>query len=339
MEAVQDVTAAPSSAPETAAPETPVENFTDSQRDAWLKGDPIPETAPKTGDPASPKPGEQASEGEQPRTAAAPDTATQQEPKQNRRKLDAEARIQQLLRENADLKQRRLETTAAPSTAAPEKTVEQPVALKKPNIADFTGENAWEEYESAKDAYYEARAKEAAQAAVQADRKERETAAQHAEAQKKGREFEASWGKRVSDFTSSHPEAADFMPAVQALVDSGIIPERSFLDEWISRSKHGPAILWHFSQNPSEIVRIGELHPVEAAEELVKLTLPFESKGPVPVPQRTSVLPKPPSRVSGKSGAVADEVEAALQAPDSHEAGFRNYMEAANRKDLAARKG
>ena len=328
----QDVTAVPSPATETEAPPVmpPMETWTDEQHHEWRMTGKTPEAPPSPEATAPPKPESQASATEEVKTEAAPDTAIQQEPKQTRRKIDAETRIQQLIRENADL-QRRLETTAAPRTAAPAPEPVKETRLVKPKLDDFTGEKAWEEYDAATEKYYLDKAAEIAQAAVAKDRQERETAAQRAANEERNQQIETGWNKRVKEFTTNHPEAKDFKATVAALVDSGLIPEGSFLDQWILHSESGPALAWHFSQTTDDITRIGELHPILAARELAKLENSFESKT-VPVSQKTqAALPKPPNEVGGRNASTGDEVADAVR-----QGNVREYIDKQNARELAA---
>lgn len=336
---------------ETPSEPIPLEQFTSEQRDEWLKTGKTPEAAPKKADATAkessePPPAEPAAAEAKPAPASEP--GSEQEPKPapgEKRKGQLANEIQQLLKQRAELRQEneRIAAERARTTSAAPAEPAEPAGLTKPEPEDF---EKWEEYETAKDVYYERMAEAKATAAVEADRQALSAQAQQATLAAQNRKIESDWSKRTKEFIASHPEAKDFNPAVATLANSGLVPENSPLDRWILESPRGHILAWHFSQNPDEILRLGELDPSIyqpwgaispiSSRELVTLENSFESKTPatVPVQKEHTAAPKPPVVVSARAAAPADEVEAAIQSGNQGA-----YMEAMNRRELAARKG
>lgn len=310
------------------AENTAIETWTEEQHSQWLKDGSIP--APKEAETKSsePKPEEKPAAEAKPATESETVLPKQEPRPGEKRKGQLASEIQELLRQRAELRQEteRLQAERAKPAEAPSKP-----ESTRPKWEDFEGD--WGKYEEATAKYYSDQANKAAREAVSADRQERELAAQKETTEKRNQEIESGWNKRVTEFTKTHPDVKDFAPAVEAMVDAGLIPENSFLDQWILFSENGPALAWHFSQNPEEVLRIGELHPISAARELAVLETSFSPKAVSnPAPDKPiAILPKPPNEVSARSAPPGDEVEAAWK-----QGNIREYMEKKNARELAA---
>lgn len=319
--------------------ETPsLDTFTDEQRATWLRDGTTPEPPAKPAEAPKAESSETKTE-EKPanvETRLESEPGKPQEPKPGeKRKSQLADEIQQLLRQRAEIR-RDLERAQAERGVKPTESPAEPKAgagLKKPRAEDYA-DKTWEEYEAARDKYYEDLAEAKAKAAVEADRRERQAEAQRQVHQKRNQEIESNWSKRSSEYRKNHPEAKDFDAAIRAMVESELIPENSYLDQWILNSDNGPALAYHFATNPDDILRIGELTAIAASRELAKLELSLGTKTPAPTQQKTTVLPNPPTNVSARATPPGDEAEAAYQG-----GGFRKWMEIENRRELAARKG
>lgn len=225
-----------------------------------------------------------------------------------------------------------------------------PEAPKKPVLKDY---QTYEEYEAAKDEWLEQMADFRADQKLQAHIREQQEAQERAEAEKTKREFQESWSKRVADAAKRHPDFKDVVA-----VAAGLIPQGSLLDQWILHSESGAELVYHLGKNPPEVDRLSAIrNPVLLARELARMEAKFESgvetpaaepaaqpqpraadgtfapKTPTPE-KRVTDAPPPPTEVGGHGTAPPDEVDSAVQNND-----FRRYMEAANRRDLASRKG
>ena len=322
---------------EVAAEPPAIETWTSDQRQEWLRTGKTPEPPAKTAEPPKTESSETKTE-EKPanvETKLESEPGKPQEPKPGeKRKSQLADEIQQLLRQRAEIR-RDLERSQAERGVKPTESPAEPKAgagLKKPRAEDYA-DKTWEEYEAARDKYYEDLAESKAKAAVEADRRERQAEAQRQAHQKRNQEIESNWSKRSSEYRKNHPEAKDFDAAIRAMVESELIPENSYLDQWILNSDNGPALAYHFATNPDEILRIGELTAIAASRELAKLELSLEVPKQNAPTEKVIVLPKPPTDLSAKGAATEDAVAVAVKNED-----FLSFRRAQNAKELAALK-
>lgn len=314
-----------------------LETFTDEQRSEWLKTGKEPEPRPKKADaPAkeisAPSTDDKAALEAKPDPD--PEPGQQQEPQPapgEKRKGQLANEIQYLLKTRAELRREteRLQAEmAGKATASPAKPAAS--ELQEPNIEDFTGENAWEDYQKATRAYNRQETQRLIQEALETDRADRAAAAQAEAVEKQNRKIETNWSTRSREFKAVHPEAKDFESEVRALADSGLIPENSFLDQWLAQSENGPALAWYFSQDHDEILRIGELHPIAASRELAGLEESLSGKKEVSV-SPNNPAPKPPATVTGRSAHTVDELAEAV-----HRGDVRAFIDLENAREIAA---
>lgn len=324
MSPVQDVTAGPS----TATPEAPalsaVERaFSEGNddlffraRDAERRGEPLkPEPAdsapasdePNTADPASAEPVEQAASTD----AKAPAASETAKPKG---KPGAEARIQELARENRELREKLAQAQtpkpAGPSTATetPNEQDGQTAAAAKRDVAKYRampGYPTLDEYDNDYEAWSEAKADFIAEKRLE-----------EAEAKRSEREQTGEFIRTKDAMLSRGREAFDdFDDVLKAAEAAGVVfpPHAS---RTILTHKHGHAIAHALAQqavaDPTFAARIAD--PVEFGIELGSILARAEAPSKPAAPQLTKA-PNPPSMLGRRSSSM-DEEEAAELAGD-----------------------
>ena len=316
-------TVKPKSATKTEKPETKEPPKTSAET---TETEGASETPVETSDPASAKPPGAKAEQRKKQLAA-----QIQEQLAERKRLDTEI---------ADRQRKIAELNKAPAAPARPATPASELP-KKPKQDDFP---TWDEYEAAKDKYFEDLlaiktsdlTKNQAQIvkdAIQADRKERETAEQQAQIQETNKQLENSWKKRLAATAKRHPE--DFKEAAFVQFPNGTFTPA--MDEFLLESDHGAEILYRlgkdYLEGGDEAERIGKLNPYRAAVALgeIEKQIAEELKPPVTKP----VLPratKPPTDLGGKNAAPEDEADAALQSGD-----FKKYSRIMNEREAKSR--
>lgn len=304
-----------------------LDTFTEKQRSDWLRdGTPQPKDA-------EPAPAQEASEPAKAEPIApAPDTGSQQEPKKGR----ADQRIQELLRERAELRVRLeaaekkpAEKSAAPAPAAAVETAAaQPTDGRPapPDPSKWAG--TWEELEAAKIKYFE----DLTDWKLKQPERDRMAAAKAVDEANQKQVFDA-WKERRDAAAEADPEFADANDIVgRFLTSKGVHP-------LVIESEVGPEIVMHLYRLPKEEQeRVSKLSPTKLARELVriedKLSKPEPEEKPVSAPKKTSAAAKPATELSGTHATnTGDEAAAAISAGDS--AAYQRIM---NARDLQKRK-
>lgn len=344
--ATPDVQAAPSSAPETLPNFAEFRQSENAKAVARHKGDPEPK--PESTPAASEQ--DETSEPEKGKKAAPASEAgdKQEKPKRD----DANSRIRELIAERKQLEARlealekgQKQDVKAESAPAPKK--EQPKGLeapKKPNLNDFTGENAWKEYEDARDKYFEDLADYKAQTRLQEHlQRQREEATQR-ELNTQIDKASERYGDETRTTIGSAADAlmADDIPGVvKALVNDSEV----MID-----------LLYTAGSNPDELqafVNLAKSNPSAAVRKLVlmegmvKDALAKGGQSETNAPERdssgkfVSEKPKPSTKapaigteVSGRGSAPPDPSETAVKTGD-----FKAFRDAENRKAVNRYRG
>jgi hypothetical protein len=315
----------------------------------WRQTGKLPEAkAPKVEKPAASKES----------VKAAPASEAGKETTQEHERSNAATRLAEVL---ADLKRAGLSPAelktfkreakaaeAAPAAATPEQTAKpaEAEALKKPKIDDF---KTIDEYEDAKDKYYEALTEQRAKKLLADFRQEEAAKASKAAMDTKLAEARQRYGE-ASDSTISTAAKALFAAdngipgAVKALLDqSPVLVDLMY-------------VLGSKAEDLAALVQLGRTDPGAAIRKIVlleKLTqeelakAPSEGKAPAvrgedgkfvaaeETPEKPKTkAPEPPKEVSGRGAVPQDEIEGAFKAND-----FTVFRNAANRRDLKARQG
>jgi len=348
MTPTPDVTAAPS--PATAAPAEPQYQVPTNReaREEWRQTGKLPsseESAPSKENSAPPD-----EDGE--KAAPASEAGNQKDkPKRD----DANTRIRSLNAENKQLKERlaalekgKTDVKAEPSPA-PEKPKEQPKGLQppvKPKIEEFTGENAWKDYEAARDQYLEDladyKAESRLQKHLQAQREEatqRELTAQiDAASERYGAEARGAIGMAADAVM-----AADIPAAVKAIInDSDVMIDLLYtagsspdeLSAFVALAKSNPSaairkVVLLEGLVKQELAKVGK-PAAEPTAERDEQTGKFVSQ----TPKKTTQAPAIGSEVSGRGSPPSDPTASAVKSGD-----FRTFRETGNARDLAARQG
>lgn len=251
-------------------------------------------------------------------------------------KAKTKARIDELLAEKArerkraddaeqrarDLEQRQRQTPAQPD-ATPAVSSAAPAGLTKPDPDTFT-------YGTADPAYLEALADYKYAANIAKDRATWEESQRQQQAQAESRRVISAFETKAATARTKHPD----FDAV-ALLAPTEIPPGSATDLWVLEDDAGAEILYHLQQpaHAAERRRILALGPREQLKELVRLGDRLTATDPA---ARTTQVPPPPPTLTTRA-TPADPVDRALAEGDSDEA-TGHYIEAQNRRDLAARK-
>lgn len=159
----------------------------------------------------------------------------------------------------------------------------------KPNIKDFTGADAWEKYEEAKDKYFEDLTDFKAKKAV---------AEFKAESQQRSEQE-----KVVNGFASQCAEAKTKFTDFEDVAFNEDTPMTEAMRDAIITSEFGAMIAYELGKNPDEAERISKLNPVVAIREIGKIesriagTKPADEENKEDTPPATTRAPKPPSTV------------------------------------------
>lgn len=317
----------------------------------------------KTPEPSQPKeesaPSKDSAAGDEPaqKTAPASEAGKKQEIKE-RPRSNAETRLNELLEDlrhaglsPAELKTfkreaQRQEKPAEPQKAAPERT-EKPAGLeppKKPKPEDFEGKT-WEEYEAAKDKYYEDLADFKAQKRLEDFRAEQKQESQQREMQDRLSDAKQRYGAEAEPAIIEAAGAifndAQVHAVVKALVnDSPVLVDLLYVAA--SKPEDFAALLSEARTNPGAAIRRIVLLEKLVQEELAKGGKPEAGSaatrgedGKFKAPEKkVTGAPPPPKEVSGRGTSPPDEIESAAKNGD-----FRSYRDAANRRDLARAQG
>lgn len=167
----------------------------------------------------------------------------------------------------------------------------------KPKIADFTGADAWEKYEEAKDKYFE----------DLTDFKSKKAVADYrAETQQKTQQQTIADGF-AAQCAEAKKEFADF----ESVAFSEDVLMSDAMRDAIITSDFGARIAYELGKNPDEAERIAKMNPVSAIREIGKIesrisgTKPAAEEQEEP-PVASSKAPKPPIPVRKTSGVNTD---------------------------------
>lgn len=322
-------TAAPASAtPEVSVPTKPAEYA--EWRTKGISAEPTKKEESATSVESAAKPAETVSE---------PEAEKKQEP---RGKLSAKERAEQLKAENSELqaeldKRAKLRRELAqPDEKKPaESSTVDAKAPVKPKSDDF---KTWDEYETARDKYFEDVADYKASKAVADDRVKRAQEVQQKEMQEKWNDGK----KRYTDFEKVINPVINTVlsdPQIPAIVKAMVNDSPVIVD--LLYTLGGDANELHEFLQLAKTNPLGAVRKLAITEDLVrqelgkKGTARDESGQFTKAPEKKSTeAPPPPSEVSGRGSTPADEVESAAKKDD-----FRTFREAANRRDLQRRKG
>jgi hypothetical protein len=159
----------------------------------------------------------------------------------------------------------------------------------KPKAADFTGADAWEKYEEARDKWVEDISDFKAKDAVKQYRNETQ---QRSEQE-----------KVVNGFASQCVEAKKTHSDFEEVAFSEDTPMSNAMRDAIVTSEYGALIAYELGKNPDEAERIAKLNPVVAIREIGKIesriagTKPADEKEADEPPSATTRAPRPPSPV------------------------------------------
>ena len=296
--------------------------------DTWRKDGTLPskeDSAPSEDPTLEPKetPSSEDSAPSEPVKSADSDPAPPQKkskPTADDRKLELNTEIRDLIRKRDELLK-----TVAPSVTPTSQPADK-AKVSEPKIDDVDDKGllkftTWEDFQAAVRKY---------------DREQilQEVKEQQAQSQKTQKIQEAEqvigkvWQERVKEARTKYE---DFDVA---LAPDLPIPQGSVTDAFVLDSEHGTDVLYHLAKNPDELKRINGLNPIQQARALVLLEQTFVKPASATPVKPVTKAPPPPHQVGGKGTVMADEIEQALKEDD-----FPAYMAAANRREIAARKG
>ena len=203
-----------------------------------------------------------------------------EKPPAPKRKGGFQKRIDQLVRENAELRRLAENPAAKPAEAA--KPTEQ--AAGEPQAKDF---ETYEAYVKALTIY------ELDQRDQKRAEKERKAAEEN-----KAKEVAQTWQTRAEKVREVHKDFDSVM------AEAAEIPVSPVMHEYLLDSERGPEIAYKLAKTPAEAERIAHLSPIAAARELAKIELGLTPvAAPKPKPRVTSA-PEPIRPVSRSSAAA-----------------------------------
>lgn len=325
-----DVQTESSTATEQSPAEIDLSSLSPEQRQTWRETGEVPQKPSKEESATSKQSSEAASEDQAEKTSPAPEAEKDsQERKDSKPKprSNAETRVKELLAENKRLKSE-LETRSATqtksaesSTAKPElKPAEQSKALeapKKPKYEDF---QTFEEYEAAKDRYFEELTDYKSKKAVEDFQRNQTQQAQ----QKVLNEQVAEARKLYTDFDD---KAGPVLKAV--FEDAGV---HQAVKEAINRSPVLPHLLYAIGGKGelAKLVEAAKTDPLDAIRQIniyeylvmQELEKSGKSNGKAKESEEESPaqtvtrVPKPPSEIGGRATSTEDPGVAAARAND-----------------------
>lgn len=325
-----------------------------ADRAEFLKTGDIPETKAKADPPPAKEPPEKGTSVQ----TEAPASETEKSNQEPKKKGEAARRMEELIEDfkaaglvPADLKnfkenyqRKEVKTEPVKATEQTAKPVD-PKAPVKPKAADFEGK-PWEEYEAAKDKYFEDLADYKADQRVQKDRAERQQEASAAAFKTRYDDAIGRYGESAGEVISSTSEFLGKDGNVPAIVRdfAGASPNFAHVMYVLGRdSADFQKFVSLAKSDPREaVIRIGEVERL-VKEELAKGSTEGQTergedgkfKAP---PEKKTAAPPPPKEVSGRGSAPPDAVEdatqAALKTGDS-----RAAIDAMNREEIRRLKG
>jgi hypothetical protein len=262
-----------------------------------------------------------------PETAAAPEAAKPQEP-ERRKRGDAAKRIQELLEENRQLRQKAdAKPNSSPANPDPAKAAPEKAARPTPKDVDpKTGQakyKDWQEYEDALLAWNTEQVLSKVDERLSAKDRDSQVRSEN-DALVKGFQGQVDAArKEYADFD----EVAFNNPEI-----TGKIPRGSIIDLCILQTDLGAKTLYYLGKNPAKIAEILKLPPFRQSAELMKIQLQFEKPANPPAKPKSNA-PAPVTELGTRAVVPGDESERAVKADD-----FRSYRETENAKELARRR-
>jgi hypothetical protein len=326
----------PDSAPATQSTELQIPSG--PAYDKWRMTGEMP--SEKTEESAPSEPETTSSEGEESATSQEQESVTraasEAAPPQKGKK-DASARIRELVARNQELERQLSAHSETSVTQTSQPATEQAVTDAGPTGEEKNPDGSWvykdwKELNAAQIKWALAKAEE-----QHAQREREAIEAQHE------RIIQEVWTERLTEAKKRLHDFDVVCSSKEICLPKGSIPDQVILD-----SERGPDILYYFGQHPEEmtritgfavnpkdpmtVIRVGAgLNTVQQAREMFKI----ESQYSVPPPaKRVTNAPPPPKETGGRGSTSPDEVEQAVKEED-----FSSYAAAANRRDVARRKG
>lgn len=336
-------TATPAATPAASAPaSTELEVPRGAGYDTWRMSGKLPSSADDSatsdetpaGDTGKETP---ASDGSGPSTetpaASAADSATAQPQKRGKTKEDTARRFEQILTENKTLKQRleALERSVTPpAPAASDKPTSQPAAAAKPEPKiDDVDAQGQPKYKTLADYLAAVRQWDKDQLLTEVETRSTKQQQERAR-QEQLRIVNEGWNARVEKARTKYADFDDV-----ALNPDLPIKEGSVADAFVLDSEHGAEVLYYLGQNPDVLATLAKLNPMRQAKALFEIEAKFAKASSAGTPAKTvTSAPRPPHEVGGKGTQSPDEVEHAVKEDDQ-----AAYAAAANRRDIARRKG
>lgn len=317
----------------------PIEQWTDAQRDNWLKTGDAPEPPkqdpPKTEESApstEPKP----DAGQKAEPVPDSETGKSQEAKPQAkgaesRKVELDRQIQDRLRQRREIgtdeefEAFRQHKAAKPAESAPAKPGEQQAQAqarpKRPDLANF---DTVEEFNTAIEKYDEDLEKWHL-GQVDAKFAERDKAAKAEEQKQAQAKKDQAWHEQIGE---ARKRIKDF----DAVIENGELRTSQEIGALITQSELGADILYYLSQseNAELAQQFAIMTPLEAAMAIGRIEATLQKpKELTPAPKKITTASKPPTEVGGKNTAPEDEVEAAVASGD-----VDRYMRVMNAREI-----
>lgn len=246
------------------------------------------------------------------------------------RKAQLAAEIQELLEQRKKLREElkpepkaEPKQDAKPESSTEAKKDERPV---KPKIDDF---EKYEDYEEARDKYFEELAEWKADQKLKSYREEQAKTAEENQQKTAQQERLEKWNKSIREAKQEWP---DFEAVVHDLKPTAEVME------YLEESEYRAQILYRLGEDMDNASKIFGLSKAAQLREIVEIEREFRSEAkkqepPKKEPTPISKAPKPPVNLRGGSSPGDPEL-AAVSAND-----FVAYEKAANAKELARRRG
>ena len=312
-----------------------IESLNPEERQTWRLTGELPERKPQ---PSEEKPAAPAADEQEPQGTSAPPSEPETEAKEAlesepsapkeepQRKLSpAEKRIKQLLADRKALEDRvrKLEESHA-AKPEPAKAEAKATERGRPTPQDKNADG------TPKYGTYEEFAEDLADWKVEQRFSERDKAEserkKQADAEQAQRAITEGWQGKVEQGRGKYTDFDE----VALNPDLPIAPG-GVVDVMVLESPNGTDLLYHLGRNPEELERINKLPPIQAARELFRIETSLSG---TPGPRKVTQAPPPAREVGGRGSAPADEVVSAVNSGD-----FASYRNAANRREIALRKG
>lgn len=330
-------TADSSSASEQPAMALPsLESLSASEREAWRLTGELPaarsEEDPST--PADSTPAEPAAQAASTDATSSPDSEPGTPGK--KAKSNADTRVQELLRERAELRdklaryERGEASTPPPSQDAPSAASSPAPAGSEP-FPDFDTWSARAEHEGKSyEEYIDARTE---YRWTQRQEQERRQAAVRGRVSAFHERYAAASAADPTFATSLSPAVLALQP-VDALPPGAPVTPLNVAAQEIVQSEHAPALLRHFSTHPDELEALRTAAPSVVIRAIAKLEARLDASAgtstPTPTPKAITSAPEPPPTLGSKATAPLDEAAAAVARGD-----FTAYAAAQNRRETA----